>query len=553
MHRSLVRRTTTTLALVALVAGACAAGGSATFASFTEVPADRWGADEASVDLGLRPTPDALAYPNSPDTDRAFSAVDLIALFGADGVCEAPEGDCVIRPAAQQWAERVAAAVPGGVCEGMAVFSLDRFAARSRPPAGELERSRDLDRRVVRLFATQFLPQVVEQAATSRGRPLRAVIDDLEQRLSGTSDPVTMGLYVPGRGHSVVPYAIERPDDQRAVAWVYDPNWPGQDRYVEFDLEAGRWRFAFGGEDPADDADDVWFGGPDTLDVVGLSVREAPFAEPFSGAGAGRPLLAITATAGDWSARRTGTGEIVADQDALPGVGGVEGVTRGAFDTVSVTARFQVGDPTIVTADDRLRLEVTTPVGSVAATLPTGGSVEVTADDAGITLRDLSSPARMQVAVPGGWISVDAGAGAEVVITADAGTTRLRLTPSASAPTIELTFSGARRDLAVSRSGAVTVRATPTWPASVRDGIDPDDPENFTLPPAPSLPLATLPSTTTTEPEEDPDATTTTVRRATTTTVPRSPTTTRPPSTTTTVPGTTTTKPPSSTTTEPKP
>jgi hypothetical protein len=540
---SVVRRLAALAVLTAMVVGACASGGG-TFASFAARPLVGWGADDAQVDLGFRPSPDALDFPNSPDTDRAFTVADLIALFGPEGVCESPTGECVVRPQAQQWAEQVSAAVPGGVCEGMAVFSLDRFAAEERPPAGDLEKSSDLDRRVVRLFATQFLPQVVDQAASNRGRSLAKVVEDLEERLDG-GEPATMGLYVPGAGHAVVPYAVERADDGRAVVWVYDPNWPGQDRFVEFDLGADRWRFSFAGEDPAND-DEAWFGGPSTVDLVGLTAREAPFREPFTGAGAGRPLLAVTTAGRTWSVQRES--DVLADQGAVPG-SAVETVGRGAWGTSTVISRIPAAEPVLVRSDGRTRLTVTTPAGSVAITLPDdGGSVEVVADDNGITVRALSTPAQVQVAATGGWIAVDGGTGAEATLTdEDDDQSLLSVVPTTGAPTVELELSGGRRDLAISRTGVVTARATPSWPASVRTGADPRQPADTTLPPAPTLPVATIPPTTTTEPVEDPDGedgSTTTVPR-TTTTRPGSTSTTRPPSstTTTTQSATTTTKP----------
>jgi hypothetical protein len=44
------------------------------------------GADTAATDLGLRPAPDALSFPNAPDPGREFAAGDLGTMFGSEGV-----------------------------------------------------------------------------------------------------------------------------------------------------------------------------------------------------------------------------------------------------------------------------------------------------------------------------------------------------------------------------------------------------------------------------------------------------------------------------------
>jgi hypothetical protein len=77
----------------------------------------------------------------------------------------------VVRPQAQQWADKVAASVRGGIREGMAVLTLDRFATRATPPSGSLQPTGTLERNIVRLYATQFLPHVEAEAAQWHGRP----------------------------------------------------------------------------------------------------------------------------------------------------------------------------------------------------------------------------------------------------------------------------------------------------------------------------------------------------------------------------------------------
>ena len=65
------------------------------------------------------------------------------------------------------------------------------------------------------------------------------------------------------------------------------------------------------------------------MDLTPLSVREAPFPEPFKGSGTGvKQLLAISSSTRNWTL--TSANGVLDGESAVPGSDGVIAVTRGA-------------------------------------------------------------------------------------------------------------------------------------------------------------------------------------------------------------------------------
>jgi hypothetical protein len=206
---------------------------------------------------------------------------------------------------------------------------------------------------VIRTFATQLLAPVRREARQWSARPLKAIVAELQAALARGEVRYSMGLYTQSGGHTVLPIAAERNGDLVSID-VYDPNWPGQDRFIEMDLEAQRWRFPYGEADPtapqsADGPATVWFGDATDIDVVALSAREAPFLEPFTGAGGGRPQLAVTTSGRNWSVTGQRTGALVAGPASTPGDDAVRAVIRGGFGTTTMLAE--------TTGDERRGME----------------------------------------------------------------------------------------------------------------------------------------------------------------------------------------------------
>jgi len=403
------------------------AGGSAQaatpFASFTPIAAAGWGADEAGAAFAYRPDPDGLPFPNAAPPEP-FGVDDAIALFGDRAVCVEASGPCTPTAPAQAWIDIVAAATAGGVCEGMVVFSLDRFVVAAQPPTYQLPLDTETNDRILRLFATQFLPDVQQAAAATRGKDLGEVVSLIENGLANGAAPYTIGIYGPTGGHSLVPYAVRRFTESQVTVYVYDPNWPGLDRYIEFDLALGTWRYSMRTANAADDPS-PWFGTGDQIDLVALVEREAPFIEPFAGAGTGegRALLMITTRSRDWSIT-SGEESITADT-ATPGVGSVVAVSRGASSSGVGTYVVTVEDGAVIDGgDDAVDVSVVDEGRVLRGVSPQGGArysfhsgdTGTSDDTRGPALRQVRGGGVLTAYVAGGVVQAPGGVGTEIGI-----------------------------------------------------------------------------------------------------------------------------------------
>ncbi len=317
--------------------------------------------EQAEASLGFSVDADSWKFRNyRADDETAFSVADAIALFGDDAVCVEASGGCTPTPAAAEWIAMVAHSMSFGSCEGMTVTSLDRFLVGAQPDSGQLPFSPDVARQVSRLFATQYLQEVIDATDRWRNESVATIVTELEAALADKShEQYTLGVYTKGGGHSVLPYAVDRLEDSRAVIHVYDPNWPSQDRYIEVDTNSNIWRFSYSGKDPATDPE-AWTGGSKKMDLQPLSSREAPHQEPFAGAGAGnRVLLAVTSTDRNWSLTAGDTttegAELIPGEDAVVAVirAGSFGATTALIEVAAEDSddiKFEAAEEATVTA-----------------------------------------------------------------------------------------------------------------------------------------------------------------------------------------------------------
>ena len=430
------------------------------FDSFTPVPQSGWGADLAATTFPYRPDPNGFAFPNGAPSEP-YGVDDAIAMFGAAAVCEEPSGGCTPTAVAQAWVDKVAAATAGGVCEGMVLLSLDRFVADAQPASMELLADGEVTDRVVRLFATQFLPDVLDAAGRTRGRPLRDVLADVESGLRPGANPYTLGIYSAGAGHTLLPYAVRQITETQTAVYVYDPNWPGLDRFIEFDLRTDTWRYSFGAADAANDPT-PWFGDGSQMDVVALDAREAPFEEPFAGAGngAGVTLLTVTTTGPRWSV--TNGNSTVTEGTALPGTGSVVSVTRGAFGSTTVVLRTT--GPVTVESDGAIDAMVENDQGAVSG-IGTGGGRFVFNDSEGLGVRRESGAGELRAYALSGVVVAEGDAGTELAI---AGDREVRYGDGRGSDTAVLFPGDGRHDYRIAAGGKAVEVPVPAAPAEVR-------------------------------------------------------------------------------------
>ena len=218
----------------------------------------------------------------------------------------------------------------------------------------------------------------------------------------------------------MLPYAADVDDEGRGVIYVYDPNWPGEQRYIEVDTQANRWRFSYFAADQSNDPE-AWTGGSGLMDLTPLSVREAPFPEPFKGSGTGvKQLLAISSTTRNWTLTR---GDGVLDgESAVPGSDGVIAVTRGA----PIDRGSQRTDVVLVEWTETAELTVEDGAAKLSVFTDTGAGSVVVSDEA--TIKVESPPDPDPLKKPTGLkIDVDVAEETEATVTIASTTERVQL------------------------------------------------------------------------------------------------------------------------------
>jgi len=409
---------TKTLLVAVFLCASC--GGSS--APPLEAAASVIAAEEASDSLGFDVGRHGWAFGNYAASESGrFSVADAITLFGDAAVCVEAEGVCTPTPAAAEWIDMVASSMEYGVCEGMTVASMDRFLVGADPETGLVALTSEVEHRLARLFATQFLDDVITATEQWRGRSVAAIVAELQASLGDPlAEQYTLGVYSKVGGHSVLPYAVDVDDDGRGVVYVYDPNWPGEQRYIEVDTQANRWRFSYFAADQSNDPE-AWTGGSGLMDLTPLSVREAPFPEPFKGSGTGvKQLLAISSTTRNWTLTR---GDGVLDgESAVPGSDGVVAVTRGA----PLDRGSQRTDVVLVEWTETAELAIEGGAAKLSVFTDTGAGSVVVSDEATIKVEAPPDPDPLKKPT-GLKIDVDVAEETEATVTVASTTERVQV------------------------------------------------------------------------------------------------------------------------------
>ena len=233
------------------------------------------------VDSGFRPDSGGFAFANFDDRAYAQSfdtQAFLDTVGGGPRVCvDGVTDPCVLTEEATIFADTVNSARAAGHCEGMVVYAAVRHRLELQPATSSLPPDDRVVNAIIRAFATMFLPEVQAEGRTWSATSLADKVAELASALAEGRLEYGMGIYRPDGGHEVLPYAIEYPEPTLARVFVYDPNWPMVERYVEIDLDTNRWRFSFAGTDQAIDPY-AWSGNEVDLDLNSISVRAAALA-----------------------------------------------------------------------------------------------------------------------------------------------------------------------------------------------------------------------------------------------------------------------------------
>ena len=427
-------------------------------------------AEEASDSLGFDVGRHGWAFGNYAASESGrFNVADAVTLFGDAAVCVESEGACTPTPAAAEWIEMVASSMEYGVCEGMTVASVDRFLVGTDPQTGLLALTSEVEHRLARLFATQFLGDVITATEQWRGRSVASIVAELQASLvDPLAEQYTLGVYSKVGGHSVLPYAVDVDAQGRGVIYVYDPNWPGEQRYIEVDTQANRWRFSYFAADQSNDPE-AWIGGSGLMDLTPLSVREAPFPEPFKGSGTGvKQLLAISSTTRNWTLTR---GDGVLDgESAVPGSDGVIAVTRGA----PIDRGSQRTDVVLVEWTKAAELTVEDGAAKLSVFTNTGAGSVVVSDEATIKVEAPPDPDPLDE--PSGLkIDVDVAEETEATVTIATTTERVQIVAEPELQTsVQLTETSTKVEIVDDQQQTVKVVEIPRGDKRVDVVVDSD-------------------------------------------------------------------------------
>jgi uncharacterized repeat protein (TIGR01451 family) len=206
--------------------------------------------DKLVAAINFFPRPDGFSFPNygaaSPDSDLTID--DMVKIFGEAEACKST-GPCVLTAKSENWRTTWLKRIEGGHCAGMSMGSLNLFVddtlSASDLQSGAnttFELTKENARRYVAFYAsTQGSPPANQQQLQTDGytwvpaNTPTAVLDTLiknlgdpkagdRYRLSFELHPADGG----GRGHTVVPFAVEKLNDNEYLIYIYENNLPNR-------------------------------------------------------------------------------------------------------------------------------------------------------------------------------------------------------------------------------------------------------------------------------------------------------------------------------------
>jgi len=275
----------------------------------TDLDAPELGDGKMCVDNGFRVKADDFSFSNwgrSTTADANVTIQTLVDLFGHSAVCiDGPSTECVMRPTTVQKLEEWNNALAGGRCEGLATLST-RFLLKLDDPAAfsptatlvtDLQRGNQLlDSTIVYWWATQFLTEVSDRAASSRTKSPLQLVDDLIQGLANGVG-YTVGLYFGSSGHAVTPFAVTHRGDD-FIIHVYDNNFPGARKEIAVNGTSNSWTYSAARAQP--DGNNVdWTGTTGTLELTPMSSRKGPFKCAFCSTSASSTDTVLTIASRD--------------------------------------------------------------------------------------------------------------------------------------------------------------------------------------------------------------------------------------------------------------
>jgi len=270
------------------------------------MPAAAQRVDQAKTlaDSGFRPKPHGFSFANwggNQHPHAKLTAEDAAIMFGDQVCARRTNGLCVPTPGAKMWIDKMNKSSEGGHCEGMAVLSAAFYAKAESPQTlGAKEafalapKSEVLMRSISAYFAMQFLEPVSSASKSALKLTLQQLVDRLIESIKAGKDYPTVGFYYSDGGHAVTPYRVDSTGPGLYRVYIYDNNYPGAEKYIDFDIPRDQWTYLGAALNPAEAAS-AWKGGTGTFEVTMLSARYQPLKCPFcTGPSAPKPAAKPT-------------------------------------------------------------------------------------------------------------------------------------------------------------------------------------------------------------------------------------------------------------------
>ncbi|MCO5212373.1 MAG: hypothetical protein M9936_21960 [Caldilinea sp.] len=206
--------------------------------------------DKLVAAINFFPRPDGFSFYNyggeSPDSDLTID--DMVKIFGEAEACKST-APCVLTAKSENWRTTWLKRIEGGHCAGMAMGSLNIF-ANDTFAAGDLQSganttfdlTKENARRYVAFYAsTQGSPPANQQQLQKDGYTwvpastpttvLDTLIKNLGDASAGDRYRLSFELHPAdggGNGHTVVPFAVEKLNDDEYLIYIYENNLPNR-------------------------------------------------------------------------------------------------------------------------------------------------------------------------------------------------------------------------------------------------------------------------------------------------------------------------------------